>query len=102
MRNKAETSCIVPVSVLTAAPFSLAWGSTVKAKVKYHYTNNKEIESSPGGDAYLITSPDPPINLKEIISRKTSTSISLDWDPPKSLGGARSVKYAIEMKPEGQ
>jgi hypothetical protein len=57
----------------------LSWGSSIYAKViaynYYGYSN----ESQLGNGAVILTYPDAPINIGEITSARSASSITFDW-----------------------
>lgn len=55
--------CTVPSTVLNAAPFNLAWGSQVYAKVIAQNAYGNSLESDPGSGARILTKPDAPLFL---------------------------------------
>ena len=59
------TECTIPVTALKAAPFSLAWGTNVHAKIVATNLYGSSAQSDAGFGAIITTNPDPPINLTE-------------------------------------
>jgi hypothetical protein len=57
------TYCMVPISVLQAAPYNLNWGANIYVKVVAKDDTNNSIESNWGGGAKIITYPDAPTEL---------------------------------------
>jgi len=72
-------SCLVPIQTLRAAPFSLSWGSSVFIKVEAVNTYGISSISLEGNGAVILTKPDSPIDLTEVVASKTATTISLTW-----------------------
>lgn len=64
-------SCSIPIAVLNSAPFNLAWGSSVYAKVSAINAYGESAMSTVGNGGLLITSPSAPINLAEDVSQRT-------------------------------
>jgi hypothetical protein len=62
-----------------SAPFSLNWGAGVYAKIVATNIYGSSTESAVGNGAVLITYPDAPINFGEVVSMRTSTSITFSW-----------------------
>ncbi len=58
MSTSIATTCTIPVTALRASPFSLAWGSSVYAKVVAKNLYGSSLESSAGNDAVITTTPD--------------------------------------------
>jgi hypothetical protein len=73
----AATECNVPVATLIAAPFNLAWGTQVHAK--FYATNiyGDTDMSIVGAGANLVTNPDVPVNLSEVLADRTLTTLGL-------------------------
>ena len=71
--------CSIPSYLLNQAPFSLAWGSSVYAKVRAINANGDSPFSPEGNGGVIITNPDAPINLAEDSSERTLNSIGFSW-----------------------
>lgn len=93
--------CIVQVSTLKNAPFSLEWGSSIFAKVVAINDYGRSIESPEGNGAVIITYADKPTNLAEIVSARTATTITFTWIPGLLNGGSTVTDYQIFRKKEG-
>jgi hypothetical protein len=65
MTSSTAVTCTIPVSVFTASPYSLAWGSGIYVKVIATNLYGDSTESSEGNGAVITTSPDAPTNLAE-------------------------------------
>jgi len=76
----AVTSCTVPISVLLAFPFNLPWGSSIFAQVLAFNSYGDSYLSLPGNGAVITTNPSPPINLRDVFSMRTPTSLTIMWD----------------------
>jgi hypothetical protein len=61
----AQTRCTIHVSLLTAEPFVLDWGSRVWAKVVATNIKGDSLESDEGTGALIISYPDASVNLVE-------------------------------------
>jgi len=61
-------SCSVPISVITQYPYSLPWGSEVFAKVIAYNDYGDSLVSEPGSGAIILTVPDKPVDLVEVIT----------------------------------
>ena len=77
----SATSCVIDVLVLRSAPFSLPWGSKVYAKVIAHNSYGDSVESNPGtgSEGVLMTYPDAPTTLTEVVSERAADSITFTW-----------------------
>lgn len=53
--------------------------------------------SEPGSEAIILTKPDAPINIAEIVLSRSITSISFDWENGPSDGGAPVIDYRINF-----
>lgn len=60
---------------MIGSPYSLAWGSSVYAKVIAINKYGPSISSDVGNDAKIITYPDAPVLLTEDYSGRTATSL---------------------------
>jgi hypothetical protein len=52
-------------------------------------------ESAVGNGAIILTSPDAPLNLAEVVSARAATSITFTWIAGPTNGGAPVIDYAI-------
>jgi hypothetical protein len=77
------------------APFELAWGAEVYAKVLATNIFGNSLTSEAGNGAELITSPDKPLTVAEIVSERSATSISIQWDDGVSSGGKPVLDYRV-------
>jgi hypothetical protein len=58
--------CLVPISSLRTAPYSLSWGSEIFAKVSAINIYGSSLESPVGSGAVILTKPDAPLNLQNV------------------------------------
>jgi hypothetical protein len=58
--NVSTTTCTVPIPVLMAAPYNLAWGSSIYATVSATNLVGSSVASASGNGAIICTNPDPP------------------------------------------
>ena len=58
MSVSTATTCTIPVTALRESPFSLAWGSSVYAKVVAKNLYGSSLGSSAGNGAVITTTPD--------------------------------------------
>jgi len=101
MTSSTAVTCTIPVSVFTASPYSLAWGSSIYVKVIATNLYGDSTESSEGNGAVITTSPDAPINLAENTSQRTKSTLGLTWSAGSSNGGASIIDYRISMAESG-
>jgi len=75
----ANTECSIPVPTLLASPFSLAWGSNIYAKVVAYNSYGESEISEAGNEAIILTIPDAPVMLAEVVEMRTDNSITFTW-----------------------
>ena len=88
-------SCSVPLATLTNAPYSLAFGDSVFAKVVAINYYGESIESEEGNGAIIKLVPDAPVDLVNDVSITTAYVIGFTWDEGPSTGGAAVLDYRI-------
>lgn len=95
----SATQCVIDVLVLRSDPFNLPWGSKVYAKVIAHNFYGNSLESLPGaGDSgVLMTYPDAPTTLTEVVSARAADSITFTWVDGTYNNGAAVVSYKVWM-----
>jgi len=101
MTSSTAVTCTVPVSIFTASPYSLAWGSSIYVKVIATNLYGDSTESSEGNGAVITTSPDAPTSLVENTSQRTKSALGLTWSAGSSNGGATIIDYRISMAESG-
>ena len=90
--------CLVPITTLRSTPFSLPWGSKIVGKVmarNLYGPSELSVETPSDQQATILTIPDPPTGLAEVLASKTTTSIGLSWINGDSNGGATVTEYTI-------
>jgi hypothetical protein len=97
----ASLTCVVPVSVLKAEPFSLDWGAEVYAKVSATNLKGRSSTSNAGNGGIIITYPDAPVNILEDLSGKTPTSIGFTWEEGLANGGESVDNYRVSIAEQG-
>jgi len=75
--------------------YQLPWGSSIYAKIVSYNFFGYSKESAVGNGAVILTYPDPPLNVAEIISERSDSSISLSWTNGLADGGASVLDYRI-------
>ena len=98
----SEKSCKIPVSYLIVAPFELPWGSSVFAKVLATNSKGSSTLSNGGNGAIIVTYPDPPINVSEVLSVKTPTTLGISWTQDPFNGGAVVQDYRVSIAVQGE
>lgn len=94
-----ETKCIIDVLILRSDPFNLPWGTKVYAKVVAHNFYGDSLESLPGAGAngVIMTYPDAPTTLTEVVSARAADSITFTWVDGTYNNGAAVTSYRISM-----
>lgn len=95
----SSTSCVIDVLILRSAPFSLPWGTKVYAKVIAHNSYGDSQESLPGAgdEGVIMTYPDAPTTLTEVVSSRAADSITFTWVDGTYNNGAVVTSYRISM-----
>ena len=91
----STTSCIVPISVLQASPYNLAWGASVHATVLATNVVGSSAASTGGNGAVITTNPDPPTSLANNAAITSASVIALTWTAPTVVGGTAVVDYRV-------
>lgn len=91
-------SCTIPSSKFVEAPFSLAWGSSLTAKVVAVNVKGDSIESDAGNGGIILTQPDAPINLVNVPLITNSNSVGLSWEDGANDGGSPVIDYRVSFK----
>jgi hypothetical protein len=95
----SETQCTVLVSTLRAAPFSLAWGSSVYAKITATNYLGSSAASLVGNGAIILNHPDEPLNLSNNLKVTWGTTFGLEWDEgDTNSGGIPVLDYTVYVK----
>ena len=93
--NVSTTSCTVPISVLQASPYNLAWGSSVWATVLATNVVGSSAASAPGYGATILTNPDPPSLLTNNAAITSASVIGMTWTAPSVVGGTPVIDYRV-------
>jgi len=93
--NVSTTSCTVPISVLQASPYNLAWGSGVWATVVATNIVGSSADSVPGYGATILTNPDPPSSLINNAAVTSASVIAMTWTAPSVVGGTPVIDYRV-------
>ncbi len=88
-------SCTVPISVLQAAPYSLANGASVWATVQATNAVGSSAASTSGNGAVLPTVPSVP--AAPTTTNVSSTSVAISWVAP-SDGGSVITGYTVAIR----
>jgi hypothetical protein len=101
MSASTLTTCTIPVTTFKAAPYSLAWGDDVYAKVIATNAYGNSVSSLEGNSAMITTSPDLPINLVEVYAQRTKSTIGVAWEAATFTGGDVIIDYRINIAEQG-
>ena len=91
----AQTSCDIPLSTLTAAPYNLLKGYSIYAYVISTNAYGSSPASDYGNGGVIVLVPDAPINLVDNIGVTSRSVISFSWAPAASDGGTAILDYTI-------
>ena len=91
----SDTHCAVPKLSLRSAPFNLPWGSSIYVKVIAYNNYGDSLESSVGNGAIILTNPDAPVNVIEVYSERTATTLGLTWSNGAANGGAAVLDFTV-------
>lgn len=97
----ANAKCSVPIATLRSAPFNLAWGDSVSAKLSATNVVGTSPESPTGNGAVILTYPDSPLNLANDDSVTNENQIGLTWQEGLANGGSPVIDYRISYAPYG-
>ena len=90
-----QTSCDIPLSTLTAAPYNLLKGYSIFAYVIATNVYGSSPQSEFGNGGVIVLIPDAPINLADDISVTSRSVIQFTWSPAASDGGTDIIDYTI-------
>ena len=94
----STTTCTVPISTLQAAPYNLAWGATVYAKVLATNAVGSSALSVASSGVIITTNPDPPSLLANNAATTSASVIAITWAPPALVGGTPVIDYQVSWK----
>jgi len=66
-------TCYIPISVLRDYPYNIAWGSSIYALYSATNIYGTSIDSAEGNGAIILTVPDAPINLVNMVELTAAT-----------------------------
>jgi len=91
----SNTQCTIPISTLTASPYSLVVGDEVFVNIIAVNLYGESVVSMDGNGAIIAYVPDMPVNLANDLSVTSATIIKITWDQGASNGGATVIDYRI-------
>lgn len=78
---------------MKTTPFEIVWGGSISAKVAAVNVYGSSLVSDSGNGAQIITYPDVPISLIEDFSKRTASSVTLNWLEGAENGGSTVIDY---------
>lgn len=87
--------CTIPLSVLTAAPYSMTLGDSVYAKVVAINYYGDSLESDAANGATVLLVPNAPVSLADNVLVTTASVIGLTWNNGISTGGSPIIDYRV-------
>jgi len=88
-------SCIIPLTILRASPFSLSYNDPVNVKVSAINNYGTSDFSEVGDGALIQIVPDPPVELTNKADITSATVIGFDWKNGAESGGAAVIDYTV-------
>jgi len=79
----------------------MVWGSSIYAKVIASNVYGASATSNVGNGAVILTNPDAPLNLAEVVASRAPTSITISWSAGINNGGAPVLDYTIYFAQSG-
>jgi hypothetical protein len=76
-------------------PYLLEWGSSIYARIIATNVKGDSLESIEGNGAVIIRVPDAPINLANVPSITTGSTIGLIWEQGVNNGGTEVLDYQL-------
>lgn len=89
----SNRECDIPVQYLHASYFNLPWGTDVYAKISATNIYGESPVSVEGNGGKLLTVPDEPHTLTEIVGIRGATRISLSWTKAAEEGGTAVIDF---------
>lgn len=87
-------SCAVPFSVLTSAPYSLPYGSSIFARVTATNLYGSSDKSASGNGAIILDVPSSVI-VSNYPAGTNASKVTLQWTEPTDNGGTEVLDYEI-------
>lgn len=76
---RTTRTCYVPINILRGSTYNHPWGASIYAKVVATNIYGLSDESAVGNGATILTVPDAPLNVVEVVSMRAATSITISW-----------------------
>ncbi len=87
--------CTIPLSVLTALPYSLALGAAVNAKVVAYNAYGFSSTSAVGSGAIIQLVPSAPVTLSNNATLTLDSQIGIYWNDGASNGDSPVIDYSV-------
>jgi len=87
-------TCTIP-SLHLHEDYDIPWGTDVQAKVMATNSKGDSPVSEQGGGGVMIYVPEAPINLVEVLSLRTSTTLGFSWEPGLDDGSRPLIDYTV-------
>lgn len=81
------TSCTIPLSTLTASPYSLLLGFSINSYVVAYNAYGNSVASPAGNGGIIVLVPNAPVSLANLPSITTKSVIGFSWMNGVSNGG---------------
>lgn len=88
-------SCTIPITVLTATPFSLAGQAVVNAKITATNGIGESLESPSGNGGFIAEVPGAPTTVAPDSAYTSHTQVTFTWATPASNGGSAVIDYKV-------
>lgn len=89
------TQCTLPLSTLTAAPYSLLLGFKISAYVVAYNDYGLSLASPIGNEGVIVLVPDAPVSPINDPAITDKSEIGFSWSDGASNGGTSVIDYRI-------
>jgi hypothetical protein len=89
------TQCTIPLSTLTAAPYSLLLGYKISSYVVAYNDYGLSQDSPVGSEGVIVLVPDAPVSPINNPAITTKSIIGFSWSDGASNGGTAVIDYRI-------
>jgi hypothetical protein len=86
-------TCLIPLTSFRQDPFNLAIGDHIYVKVIAVNAFGESINSNVGDGAEVLSVPDAPVNLINIVEVTNAEAIGFGWENGVSDGGTSIIDY---------
>jgi hypothetical protein len=88
-------TCSIPIAVLRASPYNFAWGSSIYARLSASNIYGTSIMSEEDNGAIILTVPDIPINLANVVELTLANQIGVSWEEAVNNGGTPVIDFTL-------